>query len=160
MWAADARFTELVKTRRPELLRVAMLITGSRADAEDSVQDAVLSVSGAWSGVAPRAGYAYLRTAVVRRAIDGRRRSQTAELVETSVEDHGFLQLEEDRRFVALLQILPPQQRAVLVLRFYNGLDTAAIGLILDIGRSAVRSNLARGLATLRSTESQDGPTQ
>ena len=153
-WSADARFTELVRTRRGELLRVALLITGNRSDAEDAVQDAVVAVSRAWDQVTPRGAYSYLRTAVVRKALDGRRHLPApGDVPEVAVEDLGFLRLEEDRRFVELVQGLPPQQRAVLVLRFYNGLDIATIATTLEIGRPAVRSHLSRGLATLRTAD-------
>ena len=151
-WGGDERFAELVLSRRGELLRVAMLITGNKAEAEDAVQDAIVSVSSAWVNVSARAGYAYLRTAVVRKALDGRRAPASTELPERPYEELGFLRLEEDRAFIALLRTLPSQQRAALVLRYYNGLDTGTIAQVLQIGRSAVRSHIARGLASLRAS--------
>lgn len=149
-WGGDAAFVALVDARRGELLRVALFITGNRPDAEDALQDAIESTARNWSGVRAAAGYAYVRTAVVRKALDGRRRPAQFELVDEPFEEPGFLRFEEDRRFFALLQTLPAQQRAVLALRFYNGLDTRTIARVLDIGPSAVRSHLTRGLAALR----------
>jgi RNA polymerase sigma factor (sigma-70 family) len=151
-WGGDAAFDSLVEARRAELLRVALFITGNLADAEDVVQDAVLSLAAVWDTVRPGAGYAYLRTAVVRKSLDGFRRAIPAELLDQPVEELGFLRFDDDRHFFARLRQLPAQQRAVLALRFYNGLDTRTIARLLEIGPSAVRSHLARGLATLRTT--------
>lgn len=149
-WGGDAAYAELIDARRGELLRVALFIAGNRPDAEDAVQDAILDVARVWNGVRREAGYAYLRTAVVRKCLDVHRRPSTGELVDSPIDEPGFLRFEEDRRFFARLQTLPPQQRAVLALRFYNGLDTRTIARLLEIGASAVRSHLTRGLAALR----------
>ena len=48
------------------------------------------------------------------------------------------------------LRALPRRQRVVLVLRYYEGLDDAEIADLMKISTSTVRSNAARGLATLR----------
>lgn len=152
-WRGDERFTALVERRRGALLRVALLITGDRAAAEDAVQDAIEAVARSWPRVTEAAGFSYLRTAVVRKAIDSQRRFEvTGEVPERSVEEMGFLRLEQDRRFVELVRHLPVQQRAVLVLRYFNGLDDRAIAKVLSIGPSSVRSHAARGLATLRTS--------
>ena len=103
-WAADARYTALVASRGAELLKVALLVAGNRHDAEDAVQEAIIAVSRAWPRVTDRGAYAYLRTAVVRRAIDGRRPATTdIDLVDRPMEDDGFLRLERDRQFLDLL---------------------------------------------------------
>lgn len=151
VWGGDERLTALVERRRGALVRVALLITGNRAEAEDAVQSAVESVARAWPRVSDGAGYAYLRTAVVRKAIDSQGRHElTGEIPDVAVEELGFLRLEQDRRFVELVQQLPVQQRAVLVLRYFNGLDDRAIAKVLEIGTSSVRSQAARALAKLR----------
>jgi RNA polymerase sigma factor (sigma-70 family) len=65
-------------------------------------------------------------------------------------DDPGLLQLEEDRAFFARLQHLPPQQRAVLVLRYYLDFDDRRIAGVLGVSRATVRSNAMRGLDKLR----------
>jgi RNA polymerase sigma factor (sigma-70 family) len=48
------------------------------------------------------------------------------------------------------LQTLPAKQRAVLVLRFYEGMSEAEIADTLGIGRGTVKSHASRALAALR----------
>jgi RNA polymerase sigma factor (sigma-70 family) len=48
------------------------------------------------------------------------------------------------------LRALPVNQRAVLVLRYYEGLSEAEIADVLDISRGTVKSHASRGLAALR----------
>lgn len=150
-WVADPRYTALVASRGAELMKVALLVTGNRQDAEDAVQDAVIAVSAAWPRVTERGAYQYLRTAVVRRAI-GTKRPLTVDidLFDAPVADENFLRLERDRQFLDLLASLPPQQRAVLVLKYYADLDDRAIARTLGCGVANVRSQASRALARLR----------
>lgn len=150
-WSADPRYTALVASRGAELMKVALLVTGNRQDAEDAVQDAVIAVSAAWPRVTERGAYQYLRTAVVRRALSNRRPGTVdISLFDAPVEDERFLRLERDRRFLELLGTLPPQQRAVLVLKYYADLDDRAIARTLGCGVPNVRSQASRALARLR----------
>jgi RNA polymerase sigma factor (sigma-70 family) len=154
-WAADSRFTDLVVRRRKDLVRLAVLLTGSKAEAEDAVQEAVLAVSRSWVRVLAQASegvtYSYLRTAVLRKVVDShRKRIPVADTVDVPVEDHGLLRFEQDRQFFALVAALPSQQRAVLVLRYYADFDDRRIAALLGSSRSTVRSNAMRGLDKLR----------
>lgn len=163
-WTADARYTELVGRRRPDLLRLAVLLTGSRDAGEDAVQEAVIAVGRSWLRVLARAGegvaYSYLRTAVVRKSIDlHRARIPTGEIPDIAAEDRGLLRFEQDRQFFALVAALPPQQRAVLVLRYYADFDDHRIAAVLGTSRGTVRSNAKRGLEKLRARlEEKDIP--
>ena len=49
-----------------------------------------------------------------------------------------------------MLNLVSPQQRAVLVLRYYEGYDDAAIAHLLDTSETTVRSQASRGLARMR----------
>lgn len=154
-WSGDARFDAFIGRRRDELVKVAVLLTGSRHDAEDAVQEAVLAVSRSWgrvlAGAADPVVYAYLRRAVVRKCIDLQRaRLPLNEVPDRPVDDGNLLRFESDRRFFALLAGLPAQQRAVLVLRHYLDWDDARIASLLRVGRATVRSNAMRGLQKLR----------
>ena len=150
-WSADPRYTSLVASRGAELMKVALLVTGNRQDAEDAVQDAVIAVSAAWPRVTERGAYKYLCTAVVRRALENRRpASVDIALFDSPIEDDRFLRLERDGEFLALLHALPPQQRAVLVLKYYADLEDRAIARILGCGVANVRSQASRALARLR----------
>lgn len=153
-WSADARYTDLVRRRGGELVRLAVMLTGNRLDDEDAVQDAFIAVAHSWPSRVFRSegsAYAYLRTAVARKAIDCvRRRRPLGEMPDLPIEDHDLLRFEEDRAFFARLQQLPEQQRTVLVLRYYLDLDDRRIADLLDITRATVRSNAMRGLDKLR----------
>lgn len=154
-WAADERFTDLVARRRQDLLRLAVLLLGSREEAEDAVQEAILAVSRSWIRVLATASegvaYSYLRTALVRKTLDlHRTRLPVADPVDLPAEDHGLLQYEQDKQFFALVAALPQQQRAVLVLRYYADFDDRRIAAVLGSTRGTVRSNAMRGLSKLR----------
>lgn len=150
-WSADSRYTALVASRGAELMKVALLVAGNRHDAEDAVQDAVIAVSSAWPRVTERGAYQYLRTAVVRRAIEAKRLATVdLDLFDAPIEDERFLRLERDRRFLDLLRSLPSQQRVVLVLKYYADLDDRAIARTLGCGVANVRSQASRALGRLR----------
>ena len=51
---------------------------------------------------------------------------------------------------VAAMKALPPRQRATLVCRYYQGLDVEQTAEVLNCATGTVKSQTARGLATLR----------
>lgn len=158
-WSADSRYTALVASRGAELMKVALLVAGNRQDAEDAVQDAIIAVSAAWPRVTGRGAYQYLRTAVVRRVLETKRHAMPdLDLFDAPIEDERFLRLERDRTFLDLLATLPPQQRAVLVLKYYADLDDRAIARTLGCGVANVRSQASRALARLRGELAGTGP--
>lgn len=129
------------------------MLTGNIHDAEDIVQDAVISVAAAWPTVQPRSGLAYLKRAVSNRAVDyARRRTEvvTDVLPERSVDDLGFLVFEEDREFFVMVDRLPHRQRAAVILRYYADLNDSAIAETLDCSVQTVRSQIHHALTTLR----------
>jgi RNA polymerase sigma-70 factor (sigma-E family) len=149
-------YAALVAARAPALLRLAVMLTGDRAAAEDLLQATLLRTQRhADRIVAMAAPAAYLRTSMLHEHISGarrlRRRVPTAPL-----EGHdalvGDVTAASDRRDATwrLLATLPRQQRAVLVLRFYEDLPDREIAEVLGCGEPTVRSNASRGLATLR----------
>jgi RNA polymerase sigma-70 factor (sigma-E family) len=128
------------------LVRVAYLLTGSSAVAEDVVQDAFVRLHRHWDGV--RQPSAYLRVTVVNGCSahhrrNRRERSHFPELVTDTV-------VPETPVVLDALSELPYRQRAALVLRFYEDRPDSEIAQALGCRPATVRSLVHRGLATLR----------
>ncbi|HYY11116.1 MAG TPA: SigE family RNA polymerase sigma factor [Kineosporiaceae bacterium] len=142
--------------RGPALRRFAFLLCGDRHRAEDLVQSTLAKVLRQWPRVAAMEHpEAYVRQVLVREHLAWWRRRASREVViaelpdRTQGGDFTTTAAERDEAW-RLLATLPARQRAVLVLRFYEDLDDAAVARALGTSESTVRSNAARGLATLR----------
>jgi RNA polymerase sigma-70 factor (sigma-E family) len=154
----DVDWAEVAATLAPALLRLALMLTGDRHDAEDLLQATYAKVGRHGPRIARMAApAAYLRTAMVREhaTLHRRRRLRTVPLEAAAAvatpPDSAELR-DEVWRWLATL---PRQQRAVLVLRFYEDLPDDEIAAIIGCGAVTVRSHAARGLAALRTLVSQ-----
>jgi RNA polymerase sigma factor (sigma-70 family) len=130
------------------MVRVAYLITRSVAIAEEITNGAFLKVLERWTSLTAPAVYA--RTLVVRAALrTRRRRGRELDHLATlrSVESHFEPAIDE--MWDALGQ-LPANQRAALVLRFYDDCSHEQIAQAMHCTVSAARSLTHRGLAALR----------
>ncbi len=147
-----------VAARGAALRRFAYLLSGDRQRAEDLVQSALARVVRGWPRIAAMEHpEAYVRQVVVREHLAWWRRRASSEVVSAAPPDRpdgaDFTTTAAERDAAwRLLAGLPPRQRAVLVLRFYEDLDDAAVAGVLGTSESTVRSNAARGLAALRRT--------
>lgn len=154
--ATPAGFEEYVAARGPGLVRFATLLTGDPHRAEDLVQDALGKAYLRWSGIRRSDNPdVYVRRLVVNGSRSWWRRRSNLELpVEQTTDsrtagDFGAEVAERDamRRWIARL---PHRQRTVLVLRYYDDLDDAAIAEILGCSQATVRTHAMRGLDALR----------
>lgn len=132
---------------RLPLVRLAYLLCGSRELSEDIVQTAFATAQPRWAQIDNHA--AYLRRAVVNLVKDDqrrfvRRRSVNVPAVPAMTHDP---QLDETW---AVVQQLPPVQRAVVVLHYYEDLALVDVAGVLDRPASTVRSDLRRALDRLR----------
>lgn len=142
-WAGN--LVELYRERYQPMVRLAYLLTGDRAAAEELVQDAFVSVHRSWPRVTQPA--AYLRTAVVNACRSwGRRRTLEAVRRPAPTEPAALV---ADELWDALGH-LPERQRAAIVLRFYEDLPDADIAAALGCRPATVRTAIHRGLAALR----------
>lgn len=153
----DDVLTELVADSGDRLLRVAYQLTHDRGAAQDLVQDALLRVyrSVRRRGLAPEDWYAYLRRAVINEYVRTRRLRSSTEVVTDMVPEPTAAGSLEDRaadhlQLWAALGELSERQRAVLVLRYYEGLADHEIAGLLSCRESSVRSLARRGLAAMR----------
>ncbi|MFI7060476.1 SigE family RNA polymerase sigma factor [Kribbella sp. NPDC050124] len=151
-------FDELVVSTERRLLRLGLMLTGGVHSAEDLVQTVFARAHRKWDRIQSLDNpEAYLRTMVVNEFLSWRRLLKNKELPVAepvdlpSTEDIGARQALQDAAW-RLLATLPRQQRAVLVLRYYEDLPDAEIAAVLGCAPGTVRSNAARGLETLRNT--------
>jgi RNA polymerase sigma-70 factor (sigma-E family) len=152
----DGEFRDFVLARRGALMRTAYLLTGETGHAEDLVQTALAKAYVAWRrvrGTDDRDGY--VARILINAHISDRRRKRVREWMPGVLPDHaGSDRAEgsiEDRSvLMAALSKLPPRQRAVIVLRFWEDRGEKAIADLLGCSVGTVRSQTSRGLARLR----------
>jgi len=151
---AGLAFAVWASARVDGLLRFAYLVTGSQHAAEDAVQDALTSACAKWSRVSrTRDPDAYVRRMVVNAHVSGwrrtRRESPVAEVRDRSYADPAARVATGDAVW-KVCGSLPRQQRAAVVLRFYEDLDYPEIAEVLGVAEATVRSHIHRALAALR----------
>ena len=148
----DDDFAEFVRRWSPALLRVAFLLTADRGEAEDLLQTALLKTSRHWGRLADReAAYPYVRRVLVTTHTSWRRRRRVHEVVVDQVpEPDAPAGGTEAGRALQALDQLPPKMRAVVVLRWYEGLSEAETAEALGVSAGSVKSQSSRGLARLR----------
>jgi RNA polymerase sigma-70 factor (sigma-E family) len=161
----------LLAERGQRLMRVAVALTGSRADGEDLLQAALERVLRNWRGVESDPE-GYLWRTMYHLAADGwRRRGRwRARLAEVRAQapsqagdDAGLVDLRDE--LVRLLLQLPPRQRAVIVLRYWEQRTEAETAALLGCSEGTVKSAAARGLRRLREVaasrqEPETGPAR
>jgi RNA polymerase sigma-70 factor (sigma-E family) len=147
----DREFGEFVDARALVMRRTAYLLCGDWHRAEDIVQTALIKLYVAWSRVRKDSVDAYARKVLVRTAIDESRRGffqreRSVDVVpEPAVTDDSA-----DFDLRQALDALPPGQRAVVVLRYWEDLSITETARILGRTEGTVKSQAAKGLATLR----------
>ena len=155
----EAAYREFVAARMAHLRRVAYLVCGDWHLAEDAVATALARLYLAWNRVRDADKIdAYARTMVVRAVVDEHRRPWRREranyedavaLSNRSVTDPTS-QIDDRLMVREALSRLPRRRRAVLVLRFYEGLSVDETAEALGCSAGTVKSQTARGLAALR----------
>jgi RNA polymerase sigma-70 factor (TIGR02960 family) len=189
--ASDERdaFEERVAPHRHELLVHCYRILGSLQDAEEVLQETLLS---AWQGLPSFEGRSSLRTWLYRIATNqcldqlraARRRPEVItplrveppapsshsevtwlqpfpdDLIDSSPTPEQQVELREatSLAFVRALQLLPPQQRVVLLLREVLAFRAAEVAAMLDVTEEAVTSALKRARATLAVERPREPP--
>jgi RNA polymerase sigma factor (sigma-70 family) len=137
----------LYRAERDRLRRLAYLMTGHLHVADEVVQDAFVRLQPRLAGV--ETPPAYLRATVVNLCLAWRKRTAMAREREPRP-DRTWTDPPEIDETWELLARLPADQRAVLVLRFYEDLPMADIAAVLGCRASTARSRLHRAPAKLR----------
>ncbi|MFG1916091.1 SigE family RNA polymerase sigma factor [Micromonospora sp. NPDC048898] len=152
--AADAEYTECVRVGLAQWRRTAYLMCGDWHQGDDIVQRVLTELYRNW----PRARRAdslnaLVRTMLMRRLIDERRRGWARVLITDLLPERpaptapdATVRLD----LVTALRQVAPRQRAVLVLRFFQDLSVEETAQALGCAPGTVKSQTAKGLATLR----------
>jgi RNA polymerase sigma-70 factor (ECF subfamily) len=170
----ETAFAALTARHRRELHVHCYRMLGSFDEAEDVVQEALIN---AWRGLDTFDGgnfRAWLYRIATNACLDAIRRNKRQvpslrsfaevpwiqpypdrlldEIASPEGEPHALAVAREtiELAFLAVLQMLPPQQRAVLILRDVLGWQAAETATLLDLSVPAANSALQRGRATLR----------
>ncbi|GGQ27385.1 SigE family RNA polymerase sigma factor [Streptosporangium pseudovulgare] len=147
----DVEFTDFVAARADALYRYGYVLTGNAEDAADLTQEALMRLGDAWPRVRKRDDpEGYVRTIMARLHISVWRRLRRERLVAAVPERAYDDRAGDDAGLWNELKGLPPRQRAVLVLRYYEDLSDKEIAEILGVSRGTVRSQAARALDKLR----------
>jgi RNA polymerase sigma-70 factor (sigma-E family) len=149
----EESFGRYVMQAYPSLVRRAVLLVGDHGHAEDLVQISLASVYAHWRRV--REPDAYVRTVMARKAISWRVRRWHGELPTDPLPDSAGETdslVESDLSSVVrqALMALSPEQRAVVVLRYFDDCSEAEIAASLNCSTGTVKSRASRALASLR----------
>ena len=142
-----------VAERGDALLATAVFLAGSRVAGEDLLQAGLERLMRKWHRIRgdPEG---YLRRMLYHLAIDqwrGRRRRQEVLMeVDPGSRSDGTDELHLRQVLIQALAALPPRQRVVLVLRYWEELSEAEIADTLGCSAGTVKSSASRGLARLR----------
>lgn len=147
-------FGDFVQAVLPGLLRYGHALTGNPHDAADLVQTVLEKMGSRWTYVHEKTGdpLAYVRRSMANAHVSRWRRTRrenlVADLPDTSphVPDDPF----EHEPLWRALRTLPPRQRAVMVLRYYEGLSEAEIAGALGVTQGTVKSQASKAIASLR----------
>jgi RNA polymerase sigma-70 factor (sigma-E family) len=164
-------FDGFVADAATRLLRIAYLLTGNHEDAEDLLQDVLERVYLAWPRIDDP--YSYTRTALARRAANrwrlrGRHPEtlMDLEMLTLAVGDSPertrlpdtTAEIDDRRLLMNALMSLPPHQRAVVVLRYFDDLTESQAAAVLGCSVGAVKSQSSRAVSRLRSVLDPSAP--
>jgi RNA polymerase sigma-70 factor (sigma-E family) len=168
-------FDAFVEQHTGELLRAAAVITWDDDEAQDLTQECLLRVARHWPRVRRmQSPFAYARRTLVNLALDDRRRAarlraiapeqpgdrrnhHASEPVDLAAEA-AIEALGHRAELLEAFAQLSPQQRTVLMLRYFNDLSETQVAELLGCSTGTVKSSASRGLAKLREllTETND----
>ena len=155
----------LVRERGPALFGYAYVLTGSRAQAEDLLQDALVrTFRRGRASVSLDTAHAYVKKAIATAFIDGHRRAVArpqradGDLSDLATAPSGAIQHDHapgvdaaTDLHAAILQ-LPPRERACVVLHYLEDLPVAGVAEQLGLAQGTVKRYLSDAVGTLRAS--------
>lgn len=148
-------YGEFVEAQLPGLLRYGYALTGNPHDGADLVQTVLEKIGARWTYVSRKTDdpLAYIRRSMANAHISKWRRTRREQLVADLPEQRdGYVHRDpfEHEPLWQALRDLPPRQRAVIVLRYYEGLSEVEISQSLGISQGTVKSQASKAIASLR----------
>jgi RNA polymerase sigma-70 factor (sigma-E family) len=157
-----AAFTTFAAASSPALFRTAYLVLHDHQLAQDLLQEALVKTYVAWPRIRDHdRAEAYVRRVIVTTAISWRRRRSFHERPideghEVPAATDVFEGLAEQQAVWEQLALLPPRQRAAIVLRYYEDLSEATTAELMGCSVGTVKSQVSTGLARLRRLAGSD----
>jgi RNA polymerase sigma-70 factor (sigma-E family) len=151
-----ADFSEYAAARWGALFRTAYLLTGDHGLAEDLMQTALAKCYVAWPRLrAAEAADAYVRKVLTNTYFSWRRkkswgREHPTEVLPDRGGDDNTADVSVRQVVMRALEQLPPKQRAVVVLRFYEDLGVEQVAATMACSTGTVKSQTSDALAKLR----------
>ncbi|MGH8874507.1 MAG: RNA polymerase sigma factor [Acidimicrobiia bacterium] len=165
-------YAELVRRYQGTAHRLAYLITGSAADADDATQEGFVKAYGALGSFREGAAFSPWLLRIVanqarnRRRAAGRRVRHELRVAEDRASgeaapspEAAVLAAEDRALLLAAVQALPDPHRQVVALRYFLGLSEAETASVLGVARGTVKSRHSRALASLRRSFTEAHPT-
>jgi RNA polymerase sigma-70 factor (sigma-E family) len=151
----EREFRQFVDARLAQLRRTAYLLCGDPHGADDVVSVTLAKLLRQWRRVSRMEHPdAYLRRMLITSYLDERRRpwrvERPSESLPSPVVAAGEGEVLDRVTLLAVLDRLPPRQRAVLVLRFFCDLSVEQTAAALDCAAGTVKAHTHQGLAALR----------
>ena len=138
----------------PGLLRFGYVLTGDLHRGEELAQAALVTTYRRWKKLRHDDPYAYVRRAMVNAHTSLWRRHRRETPMPTGFDSAaagtGPTRYDDVDQVLRALRVLPPRQRAVMVLRYYDDLSEAEIARTLDCSPGTVKSQASRALRALR----------
>ncbi len=159
--ADQSTFEEFAGTAWPSLYRYAYLLAGNHADAEDIAQQTLLKAHRSWARVkVAESPTAYLRRMITNTYLSQwRPKGRRLEVLTNAPPEPGHKpdRGPEDRMVLwPHVKSLPPRQRTVIVLRYYEDLSEQEIADALGCSTGNVKSTAHHALKALRAVLGSD----
>jgi RNA polymerase sigma-70 factor (sigma-E family) len=166
-WTAEQHVTSLYQAHALSLARLALVMLGDAAAAEDVVQDAFLGLYRRWGRLThPSAALPYLRTSVLNGCRTALRRRARHGFLSDGTDAHAaafagpaqesaeatVMHGEEHQVVLAAIRLLPARQREALVLRYYLDLTEDQTAEAMQVSRGTVKSATSRAIAAVGRT--------
>lgn len=148
---ADPGYTDFVLARQDRLRRAAYLMCGDPVLAEDLLQEALIALASKWESV--EHPDAFVRKVIYRQRVSLWRKigreTVSDRMPERAVGD-GAEERADNDEVHQVLAMLPPRQRAALVLRYFEDMTEAQAAEVMGIRVGTVKSLSHQAVARMR----------